>query len=103
MPEVVANSCEAQDAMRALARKATTVIAMATQLHSIAVGNMTPSYTVTDDGTVRPVYFFTIDMSEFAVNKLADRGSLTARSILTNTQDFLVNLHRKLIKRSCEK
>jgi len=101
MPEVVANSHEAQDRMRALVRKATTVIAMATQLHSIAVGNMTPSYTVTEDGTVRPVYFFTIDMSEFAANKLADRGSLTARSILTNTQDFVVNLHRKLIRRIC--
>ncbi len=101
MPEVIPNSYDAQDTMRALARKATTVIAMATQLHSIAVGNMTPSYTVMDDGTVRPVYFFTIDMSEFAANKLADRGSLTARSILTNTQDFVVNLHRKLIRRIC--
>src|SRR5208337_2355581 len=98
MPEVIANSYEAQDAMRALARQATTVISMATQLHSIATGNMTPSYTVMDDGTVRPVYFFTIDMSEFAANKLTDRGSLTARSILTNTQDFVVNLHRKLIR-----
>jgi hypothetical protein len=100
MPEVIANSYEAQGAMRALTRKATTVIAMATQLHSIATGNMTPSYTVADDGTVRPVYFFTIDMSEFAANKLADRGSLTVRSILTNTQDFVVNLHRKLIRRT---
>ncbi len=100
MPEVFTDTREAQDRMRALTRKATTVIAMATQLHSIATGNMTPSYRVMDDGTVRPVYFFTIDMSEFAVNKLADRGSLTARSILTNTQDFVVNLHRKLIRKS---
>jgi lysine-ketoglutarate reductase/saccharopine dehydrogenase-like protein (TIGR00300 family) len=97
MPDVITDSLEAQDKMRVLAQKATTVIAMATQLHSIAVGNMTPSYTVTDDGGIRPVYFFTIDMSEFAANKLADRGSLTARSILTNTQDFVVNLHRKLV------
>jgi lysine-ketoglutarate reductase/saccharopine dehydrogenase-like protein (TIGR00300 family) len=100
MPEVIASAYEAQSRMRELVRKATTIIAMATQLHSIATGNMTPSYTVMDDGAVRPVYFFTIDMSEFAANKLADRGSLTARSILTNTQDFVVNLHRKLI-RSC--
>ena len=51
-----------------------------------------------EDGTVRPVYFYVVDMSEFAANKLADRGSLTAgSSILTNTQDFVVNLHRKLI------
>ncbi|MEM5790361.1 MAG: hypothetical protein AAGU11_23820 [Syntrophobacteraceae bacterium] len=96
LPGVIADAYEAQDRMRALARKATTVIAMATQLHSIATGNMIPSYRLMDDGSIRPVYFFTIDMSEFAVNKLANRGSLTARSILTNTQDFIVNLHRKL-------
>lgn len=100
LPEVIVNSSEAQDRMRALVRKATTVIAMATQLHSIATGNMTPAFRVMENGTVRPVYFFVIDMSEFAANKLADRGSLTARSILTNTQDFVVNLHRRLI-RSC--
>jgi lysine-ketoglutarate reductase/saccharopine dehydrogenase-like protein (TIGR00300 family) len=98
LPDVIVNTGDAQDRMRALVRKATTVIAMATQLHSIATGNMTPSYRVMDDGTVRPVYFFNIDMSEFAASKLADRGSLTARSILTNTQDFVVNLHRKLIR-----
>jgi lysine-ketoglutarate reductase/saccharopine dehydrogenase-like protein (TIGR00300 family) len=100
LPDVFTNTSQAQDQMRALARKATTVISMATQLHSIATGNMTPSYRVMEDGTVRPVYFFVIDMSEFAANKLADRGSLTARSILTNTQDFVVNLHRKLVRKS---
>ncbi len=99
LPEVVGDAYEAQDRMRGLARKATTVISMATQLHSIATGNMIPSYRVMEDKSIRPVYFFNIDMSEFAVNKLANRGSLTARSILTNTQDFVVNLHRKLIGR----
>ena len=99
LPDVITDVREAQDSMRALARKATTVIAMATQLHSIATGNMVPSYKVMEDGSVRPVYFFTIDMSEFAVNKLANRGSLTARSILTNTQDFIVNLYRGLSKK----
>ena len=96
LPEVLADAYEAQDAMRALAGEATTVLALATQLHSIAVGNMAPSYTVLDDGTVRPVYFYSVDMSEFVVNKLANRGSLSARSILTNVQDFLVNLERGL-------
>jgi hypothetical protein len=100
LPGVVRDACEAQDRMRVLARKATTVIAMATQLHSIATGNMIPSYRVLEDGSIRPVYFFTIDMSEFAANKLANRGSLTARSILTNTQDFIVNLHRGLKRKA---
>ncbi len=100
LPEVIADVYKAQDAMRVFARKATTVVAMATQLHSIATGNMVPSFRVMETGIIRPVYFFTVDMSEFAVNKLADRGSLTARSILTNTQDFIVNLHRKLAVRT---
>jgi len=40
-----------------------------------------------------------VDMSEFAVSKLADRGSLTARSVLTNVQDFAVTVERGLRKR----
>jgi hypothetical protein len=96
LPEVIADVYRAQDAMRDLTRRDTTVIALATQLHTIAVGNMTPSYKVDPDGSVRPVYFYTVDMSEFAVNKLANRGSLTARSILTNVQDFVVTVERGL-------
>ncbi len=99
LPGVIADAYVAQDRMRALARRATTVIAMATQLHSIATGNMIPAYRVMEDDSIRPVYFYTIDMSEFAGNKLANRGSLTARSILTNAQDFVVNLERGLLKR----
>lgn len=96
LPGVTADVYAAQDAMRALASRATTVVAMATQLHTIATGNMTPSYQVLADGAVRPVYFFIVDMSEFAAGKLADRGSLTAHAILTNVQDFIVNLDRAL-------
>lgn len=96
LPEVIADACAAQDAMRSLARRATTVIALATQLHAIATGNMLPCYHVLESGDVRPVFFYTVDMSEFAVSKLLDRGSLTARAILTNVQDFVVTLQRGL-------
>lgn len=99
LPEVIADVCAAQDAMRTLTRRATTVIALATQLHTIATGNMAPSYAVSFEGRVRPVYFYTVDMSEFAANKLANRGSLTAHSILTNVQDFIVTVERGLRKR----
>jgi lysine-ketoglutarate reductase/saccharopine dehydrogenase-like protein (TIGR00300 family) len=102
LPEVNGNVYEAQNQMRALTQKATTVIAMATQLHTIAAGNMTPSYQVMADQSIRPVYFYSVDMSEFAASKLADRGSLTARSILTNVQDFVVTVERGLRDRfSC--
>ena len=71
------------------------VICLATMLHTIATGNMTPSYQVVN-GIVRPVYFYTVDISEFVVNKLKDRGSLSSKSIITNIQDFVVNLQRNL-------
>jgi lysine-ketoglutarate reductase/saccharopine dehydrogenase-like protein (TIGR00300 family) len=96
LPEVIANVYAAQDAMRSHARKATTVITLATQLHTIAFGNMTPSYRVMDDGVVRPVYFYVVDMSEFSADKLANRGSSQAVSILTNVQDFMINLWKNL-------
>lgn len=95
LPDVIADVYEAQAQMRALLSQATTVIALATQLHTIAAGNLTPSYVVRD-GAVRAVQFYTVDVSEFAVGKLLDRGSLSARSIVTNVQDFLVNLERGL-------
>ena len=96
LPPVYANVYEAQDAMRNEIRTATTVICMATMLHTIATGNMTPSYRVMPDGTIRQVYFYCVDVSEFAVNKLADRGSLSARGIVTNVQDFVVLLQKGL-------
>ena len=65
---------------------------MATVLHTIATGNMTPTYRVLEDGTIRPVYFYMVDTSEFAANKLGDRGSLSAKGIVTNVQDFMRNL-----------
>jgi lysine-ketoglutarate reductase/saccharopine dehydrogenase-like protein (TIGR00300 family) len=96
LPGVEADAYVAQDRMRRLMEKATTVLALATQLHAIAAGNMVPSYAVPQGGGVRPVYFYTVDMSEFTVTKLLNRGSLTARSIITNVQDFLVTLARGL-------
>ncbi len=95
LPEVIADVYRAQDAMRATVRDATTVIALATQLHAIATGNMLPSYQVFGE-VVRPVYFYIVDVSEFALDKLANRGSLEVRGIVTNVQDFLINLQRAL-------
>lgn len=92
LPEVYGDCYAAQDAMRGCVRKATTVISMATMLHSIAVGNMTPSFRVLEDGTVRQTYFYVCDVSEFVINKLADRGSLSSKGIVTNVQDFICNI-----------
>ena len=98
LPCVYGDVYKAQDAMRNELREATTVICLATMLHTIATGNMTPSYRVTKDGTVRQVYFYCVDVSEFTVNKLSDRGSLSSRGIVTNVQDFAVLLEKALVK-----
>jgi lysine-ketoglutarate reductase/saccharopine dehydrogenase-like protein (TIGR00300 family) len=89
LPEVIGDVYEGQNAMRALVRNCTTVICLATMLHTIATGNMTPSFRVLPDGTVRPVYLYAVDAAEFVVNKLLDRGSLAATTMVTNVQDFI--------------
>lgn len=90
LPEVIGDAYAGQTAMRGMVKKATTVICLATMLHTIATGNMTPSYRVLEDGTVRPVFLYTVDADEFVVNKLLDRGSLAATTIVTNVQDFIM-------------
>lgn len=90
LPEVIGNAYEGQTAMRNMVKKSTTVVCLATMLHTIATGNMTPSYRVLDDGTARPVFLYTVDADEFVVNKLLDRGSLAATTIVTNVQDFIM-------------
>ena len=96
LPEVVADAYAGQSAMRGLIRRFTTVICLATMLHTIAAGNMTPSYRVMPDGTVRPVFLYTVDADEFVVNKLLDRGSLSATTMVTNVQDFITIVARGL-------
>lgn len=97
LPNVYDNVYESQDAMRKHTRSATMLICLSTVLHTIAAGNMTPSYTV-KDGVVRPVYIYSIDIQEFSVNKLSDRGTLEVKTLVTNVQDFIINVAEGLIK-----
>ncbi len=97
LPGVVDDMSLVQDAMREHTKKATTIVCLATQLHTIATGNLTPSYMV-GDGRVRPVYIYAVDVSEFVLNKLRDRGTLEVTTIVSNIQDFLFKLTHKLQK-----
>ena len=94
LPEVVGDAYDAQDEMYDLIRRSTTIICMATMLHSIATGNLAASYCIGSDGAVRPKFFYAVDATEFAVNKLRDRGSLSATTIVTNARDFINNVAR---------
>ena len=96
LPEVIGDAYAGQMAMRGMVKKATTVICLATMLHTIATGNMTPCFRQMEDGSVRPVYLYTVDIDEFVVNKLLDRGSLTATTMVTNVQDFITIIARGL-------
>jgi hypothetical protein len=97
MRDVIDDMSSVQDAMREHTKKATTIVCLATQLHTIATGNLTPSYVIVD-GVVRPVYIYAVDVSEFVLNKLRDRGTLEVTTIVSNIQDFLYKLTDKLRK-----
>jgi len=90
LPEVVTDTQEAQDAMRAYTTQATFAVFVATALHAIAVGNMLPAFV---DGPgpdeLRPLTTICVDQTEFIVTKLRDRGTHQAFGVVTNAQDFM--------------
>ena len=95
LPETINNVYQAQDVMRQHARKTSTLIMMGSILYTIATGNMTSSYNKFNE-TIRPIYMYTVDIQEFAVNKLSDRGTLTAVTMVTNAQDFIRNIENAM-------
>jgi lysine-ketoglutarate reductase/saccharopine dehydrogenase-like protein (TIGR00300 family) len=90
LPEVVTDTQEAQDAMRAHTANATFAVFVATALHGIAVGNMLPAFV---DGPgpdeLRALTTICVDQTEFVVTKLRDRGTHQAFGVVTNAQDFM--------------
>jgi hypothetical protein len=89
LPDVIADSIEAQDAMKAHTTKATMSLLIATALHAIAVGNMLPAFVEEADGSLRELPTICVDSSEFVVSKLKDRGTHQAFGVVTNAQDFM--------------
>ena len=86
LPEVITDTMAAQDAMRELLKDADLVLMMATMLHSIAVGNMLPSYVKT----------ICVDINPATVTKLIDRGTAQAIGIVTDVGTFLPALAAEL-------
>ena len=95
LPEVTTDALAAQDQMRAHTRSATLVVMIATMLHSIATGNMLPTF-IEDGDTIRPVYTIAVDAAENVLSKLIDRGSHQAIGIVRNADDFVVRLVQEL-------
>jgi hypothetical protein len=99
LPETIVDSLEAQAAMRACTAKATMVIMVATALHSIAAGNMLPTFCAGPDGAFREITTICVDQTEFVVSKLKDRGTHQAFGVVTNAQDFMRLLQLELSDR----
>lgn len=90
LPDTITDAIACQEAMKEHTRRCTGVIMIATALHSIATGNMLPSYVWREEtGEVRPLTTICVDSSEFVVSKLKDRGTHQAFGVITNAQDFL--------------
>lgn len=100
LPDTIADTLVAQEAMREHAKKATMVIMIATALHAIGFGNMLPAYATTKQG-IRPLTTIAVDSSEFVVSKLKDRGTHQAFGVITNAQDFL-HVLRSYVEKEAE-
>ncbi len=99
LPEVIVSALEAQGAMRELTTRATMVVMVATALHSIAVGNMLPTFCRMPDGSISEITTICVDQTEFLVHKLKDRGTHQAFGVITNAQDFMRLLQLELAGR----
>lgn len=97
LPGVITDVLEAQDKMRLFTQGATLVVMLATMLHSIATGNMLPTF-IEREGRIEPVYTIVVDQSENVIQKLMDRGTHQAFGIVRNADDFLDRVVSELKK-----
>ncbi|HJT84577.1 MAG TPA: TIGR00300 family protein [Nitrososphaeraceae archaeon] len=79
LPDVVTDVVEAQRQYKEVLKGAKMVIMLSSMLHSIAVGNMLPSY----------VKVIAVDINQSVVTKLLDRGTTQAIGIVTDVGVFL--------------
>ncbi len=84
LPDVVTDALEAQDIMRRHVQEGHVGFALmiATQLHSVATGNLLPAH----------IPVVCVDISPAVVTKLADRGSFQTIGLVTDVEPFLREL-----------
>ncbi len=97
LPSVISDALEAQVVMREYTKRATMAVMLATALHSIATGNMLPTF-YQRDGTILPLPIIAVDHDEFVLAKLVDRGTHPAYGIARNAHDFLLHIVTALEK-----
>ncbi|HSD58267.1 MAG TPA: TIGR00300 family protein [Methanotrichaceae archaeon] len=88
LPEVITDTVKAKDAMDKALRGVDMTIMLGTMLHSIAVGNLLPSFVKT----------ICVDINPSTVTKLMDRGSAQAIGLVTDIGTFLPQLAEEVQK-----
>ena len=87
LPETITDMNAAQDAYAALLKPAGLVICLGSMLHSIATGNMLPSW----------VKIVCVDINPAVATKVSDRGTGQAVGVVTDVGLFLELLSRELV------
>lgn len=87
LPETKMDLVAAQAEYAELLNGADLILMLASMLHAIGVGNMTPA----------GVRLICVDINPAVVTKLADRGSLESVGVVTDVGSFLSLLSRRLI------
>ena len=88
LPDTIMNLIEAQEQYSCLLQGADMILMLASMLHSIGVGNMTPA----------GVRLVCVDINPAVVTKLSDRGSVESVGVVTDVGSFLNLLVRRLRK-----
>jgi lysine-ketoglutarate reductase/saccharopine dehydrogenase-like protein (TIGR00300 family) len=86
LPEVITDMNQAQDAYATQLRGAGVVLCLSSMLHSIAVGNMLPSW----------VKIVCVDINPAVPTKVSDRGTGQAVGVVTDVGLFLTLLAKTL-------
>lgn len=87
LPDTITDMNEAQDAYAQLLRGAGLVLCLGSMLHSIAVGNMLPSW----------VKIVCVDINPAVATKVSDRGTGQAVGVVTDVGLFLDLLARTIV------
>lgn len=87
LPETITDMNEAQDAYARHIKGAGLVLCLGSMLHSIAVGNMSPSW----------VKIVCVDINPAVATKVSDRGTGQAIGVITDVGLFLELLARTLL------
>jgi lysine-ketoglutarate reductase/saccharopine dehydrogenase-like protein (TIGR00300 family) len=92
LPETQMDLLRAQEEYARLLKGADLILMLASMLHSIGVGNMTPA----------GVRLVCVDINPAVVTKLADRGSVESVGVVTDVGLFLNLLRQRLIRLELE-